>query len=55
MIEKMTRYDFVLLSGLKDEFIERLASLGVMDITRSDKPVDADSEELLASIEALRG
>lgn len=54
MIEKMTRYDFILLSGLKDEFLDRLSRLGVMDITRSSKPVDAHSEELLSRINALK-
>ena len=54
MIERMTRYDFILLSGLKDEFLDRLSRLGVMDITRSSKPVDAHSEELLSRINALK-
>lgn len=54
MITKMTRYDFVLLSGHRDAFLDRLCELGVMDITRSSKPVDDNSRELLARIEATR-
>ena len=53
MIERMTRYDFVLLSSGKDEFINSLRGLGVMDITRSSKPVDDRSAALLSRIEAL--
>ncbi len=54
MIEKMTRYDFILLSENKEAFISRLGELGVMDITRSAKPVDGTSEALLQEINALR-
>ncbi len=54
MIEKMTRYDFILLSENKEAFISRLGELGVMDITRSAKPVDDTSEALLQEINALR-
>lgn len=50
MITKMTKYSFILLNGVKDEFLEQLQELGVVDITRSSKPVDAHSEELLARI-----
>ena len=54
MIERMTRYDFILLSAGKDSFLDRLSALGVMDITRSSKPVDSVSESLLARIEAIK-
>lgn len=54
MITRMTKYSFILLNGVKDEFLERLQDLGVVDITRSTKPVDAHSEELLAAIEQAR-
>lgn len=54
MIEKMTRYDFILLSQERDEFLEHLKTLGVIDITRSRKPVDQRSEELLSEIEAVK-
>ena len=51
MIEKMTRYDWILLSSERDGFLEELRSLGVVDISRSSKPVDGRSAEMLASIE----
>ncbi len=54
MIEKMTRYDFILLSGYKDDFISELKSLGVMDITRSSKPVDEHSRELLRQLDEIK-
>ena len=53
MIEKMTRYDFVLLSSCRDGFIESLSALGVMDVTRSSKPIDETSAGMLSRIEAL--
>ena len=53
MIERMTRYDFILLSSARDEFISELAALGVMDITRSAKPVDEHSASLLSKIDSL--
>ncbi|MBP5720760.1 MAG: ATPase V [Bacteroidales bacterium] len=51
----MTRYDFILLSAGKDDFIDRLSGLGLVDITRSAKPVDARSRELLSGIENING
>ena len=53
MIEKMTRYDFILLSGRKEAFIDSLCELGVMDIKHSSKPVDDKSETMLSRLEAL--
>ena len=44
----MTKYSFVLLTGEKDGFLEQIQELGVVDITRSVKPVDQDSSEMLA-------
>ncbi|MCR5560623.1 MAG: hypothetical protein K6F58_02275 [Bacteroidales bacterium] len=54
MIERMTKYSFVLLSQQKEEFLSRLQELGVVDITRSEKPVDEHSAALLAEAERLR-
>ena len=50
MIEKMTRYDFVLLSSGKEGFLEQLRELGVVDVKRSLKPVDETSEHMLEAI-----
>ena len=48
MITKMTKYSFILLSGEKEGFLEQLQELGVVDISRSVKPVDQDSAEMFA-------
>ena len=48
MITKMMKYSFVLLSGEKEGFLEQLQELGIVDISRSVKPVDQDSSEMLA-------
>ena len=54
MIEKMTKYSFILPGSCKEAFLEELQTLGVMDISHSDKPVDERSEELFSAIEELR-
>lgn len=54
MIEKMTHYSFLLLTGEQEQFLKDLQELGVVDITRSEKPVDGHSEKLLFEIESLR-
>ena len=46
MISKMTKYSFILLTGEKESFLEQLQELGVVDISRSEKPVDHDSSEM---------
>ena len=48
MITKMTKYSFILLTGEKEGFLEQLQELGVVDISRSVKPVDQGSSEMLA-------
>ena len=47
MITKMTKYSFILMTGEKESFLEQLQELGVVDISRSEKPVDQDSSEML--------
>ncbi len=54
MITRMTKYSFVLLNGDKDTFLERLQGLGVVDITRSSKPVDDHSRDLLSEVESIQ-
>lgn len=54
MIEKMTKYAFILLSGKSEEFLKRLQGLGLVDITRSSKPVDDRSAALLNVSNELR-
>ena len=54
MIAKMTQYSFILLQADKEQFLSELQQLGVMDITRSAKPVDSYSQSLLGKINTLQ-
>ena len=54
MITKMTKYTFLLLSSDTEAFLREIQELGVLDITRSRKPVDATSGKLYKEAEALR-
>ena len=53
MIDKMTKYSFILLRGEEADFLARLQELGVVDITRSAKPVDEKSAGMLERIALL--
>ncbi len=44
------KYSFILMTGEKEGFLEQLQELGVVDISRSVKPVDADSAEMFAKV-----
>ena len=55
MIDSMTKYSFILLNGEQEGFLDRLQELGLVDITRSVKPVDAQSTALLNDAESARG
>lgn len=54
MIIPMTKYSFLLLSTDKTSFLARLQDLGVVDITRSSKPVDNISRSMMSDIERLK-
>ncbi len=54
MISKMTRYDFVLLAGERESFLNELQELGVVDIARSSKPVDEKSAAMLDKTSRIR-
>ena len=54
MISKMTKYSFILLTGEKEGFLEQLQELGVVDISRSEKPVDSDSSVMFHKAERAR-
>ena len=54
MVTEMTKYDFILMSGDADAFLEKLQSVGVVDITRSLKPIDEKSEKLSVRAEIYR-
>mgnify|MGYP006050205621 FL=1 len=50
----MTKYSFILLTGEKEGFLEQLQELGVVDISRSEKPVDSDSSVMFHKAERAR-
>lgn len=54
MISPMTKYSFVLLCGQTEEFLSKIQELGVIDITRSLKPIDETSEKLLAEADDVK-
>ena len=55
MISPMTRYSFILLNGEQDGLLEQLQELGLVDITRSARPVDEQSRRLMSDVELLDG
>ena len=54
MITKMTQYSFVLLTGETEGFLEQLQELGVVDISRSVKPIDSDSSVMFHKAERAK-
>lgn len=54
MVEKMTKYSFILPSGETEGFLEWLQDLGIMDVNRSSKPVDSTSSELLEKVSGAK-
>ena len=55
MISPMTKYSFILLNGEQEGLLEKLQEIGLVDITRSVKPVDPESFELMGEIDLLKG
>lgn len=54
MINRMTKYSFILHSDEAKSFLKEIQNLGLVDITRSAKPVDEHSAALFSSSEAYR-
>lgn len=54
MVTEMTKYDFILMSGDADAFLKKLQVVGVMDITRSKKAVDEQSEKMSVKADLYR-
>lgn len=48
MIKKMSKYSFIVLLSELDSFLESLQGLGIVDITRSTKAMDAHSKEVMS-------
>ena len=55
MIASMTKYSFILLNGTQNDLLETLQGIGLVDITRSAKPMNDKSREMLAEIELIDG
>lgn len=53
MIDKMTKYSFVLMTDEVDAFLTSIQEIGLVDITRSSKAVDEKSSTMYAEAEAL--
>ena len=54
MVDKMIKYSFILLSEETDGFLSRLQELGVVDVTRSAKPIDDHSAAMLDSVSTAK-
>ena len=54
MVDKMMKYSFILLSGETEGFLEKLQELGVVDVTRSARPVDDNSARMLDDAAAAK-
>lgn len=54
MVDKMIKYSFILLSGETEGFLEKLQELGVVDVTRSVKPIDDYSASVLSSVSSAK-
>lgn len=54
MVTKMTKYSFILLSEQTEGFLNSLQELGVVDISRSLKPIDERSSEMLAEADRAK-
>ena len=50
----MIKYSFILLSEETDGFLSRLQELGVVDVTRSAKPIDDHSAAMLDSVSTAK-
>ena len=55
MIERMTKYSFILLNGQQEQLLDKLQGLGLVDITRSAKPVDEYSAQIMTEVELTSG
>lgn len=54
MVTKMTKYSFILLSEQTEGFLNSLQELGVVDISRSIKPIDEQSSGMLAEADRAK-
>ncbi|MBE6231321.1 MAG: ATPase V [Bacteroidales bacterium] len=50
MVDKMMKYSFILLNEETEGFLKKLQELGVVDVTRSAKPIDDRSSQMLDDV-----
>ena len=55
MITSMTKYSFILLNGQQGDLLESLQQTGLVDITRSAKPMNDKSRDMLTEVELIDG
>ena len=55
MIAPMTKYSFILLSEEQEGLFDKLLEIGLVDVTRSVKPVDEHSHQMMGEVELLTG
>jgi len=55
MIASMTKYSFILLNGEQIDLLEKLQEIGLVDVTRSTKPIDDTSQRLAGEVDLLNG
>ena len=54
MVDKMMKYSFILLSGETEGFLAKLQELGVVDVTRSAKPIDEHSAAVMDAVSSAK-
>ena len=54
MVDKMMKYSFILLSEETEGFLAKLQELGVVDVTRSAKPIDEHSAAVMDAISSAK-
>ena len=55
MIAPMTKYSFILLSGEQEGLFDKLLEIGLVDVTRSVKPIDDHSHRMMGEVELING
>jgi V/A-type H+-transporting ATPase subunit I len=55
MIAPMTKYSFILLNEEQEGLFDKLLEIGLVDVTRSVKPVDDHSHQMMGEVELLTG
>jgi hypothetical protein len=54
MVDKMMKYSFILLSEETEGFLAKLQEMGVVDVTRSAKPIDEHSAAIMDAVSSAK-